>query len=1000
MVDKDTQSKARVVPGSDACLGRPKSTKSTLGLPVGAGCHRLKKIAPEKVPLRFATLNVGTLTGRSNELVQMLQERRVDIACLQETKWKGAKAKPLPAGYKLWYNGTTANRNGVAVVASHELSESVTEVIRVSDRLMAMRFDFKSHAMFVVSCYSPQTGCSDTEKDEFWASLDDLLKQCRDDEFPIVGGDLNGHVGKERPVGFEDCHGGEGYGVANEDGERILVCCNDNGLSLVNTFFKKRDSHKITYNSGGRSSQIDFFAIPRKNLRGVHNCKVIPSDNVTPQHRPLIMDIRLQGRKVHRKKNDIPRIKWWRCKKDVNTLASKLCEGLGPMIRNNKTPETVEEHWNEMSRVVKSVAQKVLGRTKPGKQRMEGKETWWWGTQVQEAVKKKKDALKLWKERGGESERVAYLELKREAKKAVSEAKKSAYNRFYADLDTKEGEKNIYRITKSRMKSSQDMAHMRLIKDCNGKILRGDADILDRWREHYKVICNEEFPHPPIPQHSPIPGPVPLISEDEVRSAIKAMKPYKASGPDDIPAEAWKLTEEIGVAHLTALFNKIVREMRIPSEWEVSTTVPIYKGKGDTLNCASYRPIRLISHTMKIFERVVERRLRNVIEIAPGQCGFMKGVGTTDAIFALRMLLERHREVNQTVHTAFLDLEKAFDRVPHELIWTALRSQNVPEEYVNWVKCMYRGVKSTVRTAAGVSRAFPITVGVHQGSALSPLLFITCFDYITRELHTEHPWTLLYADDVALVAKRRPELETQVQLWKDRLDEFGMRLNVLKTEYLESGAQAQGSIKVDGQDLPKTTSFKYLGSHISSSGEIQQAASARINAAWMKWRECSGVLCDKRIPNKLKSKVYRTMVRPVALYGAECWPTTRKVEQMIHCMEMKMLRWSLGHTRMDKIRNEAIREKMQVAPITEKLQESRLRWFGHVQRRDPDTVSKRAFDLKVDGKRPRGKPKRRWMDVVQKDIKDNGLSLEDAQDRAKWRRSTMKADPATKRDKR
>ncbi len=86
---------------------------------------------------------------------------------------------------------------------------------------------------------------------------------------------------------------------------------------------------------------------------------------------------------------------------------------------------------------------------------------------------------------------------------------------------------------------------------------------------------------------------------------------------------------------------------------------------------------------MKIFERVLDRRLRSLVDITPNQCGFVKGCGTTDAIHAARLLMEKHREKYKPVHMAFLDPEKAFDRVPHDLIWRALRLHGVPEEYVS-----------------------------------------------------------------------------------------------------------------------------------------------------------------------------------------------------------------------------------------------------------------------------------------------------------------------------
>ncbi|KTG40920.1 hypothetical protein cypCar_00000646 [Cyprinus carpio] len=94
------------------------------------------------------------------------------------------------------------------------------------------------------------------------------------------------------------------------------------------------------------------------------------------------------------------------------------------------------------------------------------------------------------------------------------------------------------------------------------------------------------------------------------------------------------------------------------------------------------------------------------------------------AIYALRLLVEQHREKNKTVHLAFLDMEKAFAHIPHDLIW----SHGVPEPYVDLVKMLYHRTTSVIRCAVGTSPPFDICVGIHQGSARLPLLFITCMD--------------------------------------------------------------------------------------------------------------------------------------------------------------------------------------------------------------------------------------------------------------------------------
>ena len=122
------------------------------------------------------------------------------------------------------------------------------------------------------------------------------------------------------------------------------------------------------------------------------------------------------------------------------------------------------------------------------------------------------------------------------------------------------------------------------------------------------------------------------------------------------------------------------------------------------------------------------------------------------------------------------------------------------------------------------------------------------------------------------------------------------------------------------------------------------------------------------------------------LYGAECWPTKMRHVQQLSVAEMRMLRWFCGHTRRDKFRNEAIQERVGVAPIEEKLTQHRLRWFGHVQRRPPEAPVRSGVLKRVDKvKRDRGRPKLTWDESVKRDLKDWDISEELALDRSAWR---------------
>ena len=232
----------------------------------------------------------------------------------------------------------------------------------------------------------------------------------------------------------------------------------------------------------------------------------------------------------------------------------------------------------------------------------------------------------------------------------------------------------------------------------------------------------------------------------------------KAAGPSGTVAEMLKPVGEAGAVEVRDLIEDIISEGCIPTDWQESFIINLYKGKGDALNRGNYRGLKL----MKVLEGLIRQR----VEIDEMQCGFMSGRGTTDAIFIVRQLQEKHLAANKPLYMAFVDLEKAFDRVLRDVIWWAMRKLGIDEWLVRLVQSMYKDMRSRVRVGDGYSEEFSVGVGVHQGSVLSLLLFIIVLEALSREFHTGCPWELLYADDLMISAESMEELLVKVQTWK------------------------------------------------------------------------------------------------------------------------------------------------------------------------------------------------------------------------------------------
>ena len=937
--------------------------------------------------MKIATLNVGSMTGKRTEIVRLMQEKEIEIMCVQETKWKGSKSYEIGAGYKLIYHGTDNRRNGIGIILSPKVKEKLMNVKRTSDRVMSIKLEINSEIWNIISCYAPQVGCTNEEKEMFWEDMDSTIQEMALDERVVVGGDLNGHVGSEKR-GYEEAHGGYGIGEMNEDGIKVLEFAIAYQLKIMNTMFQKLPNHLVTYNSNGNQTQIDFIMVKKDFAKEIIDCKALPGEQITSQHRVVIMKLKTK-RRFKRKTVGKKRIRWWKLKD--SEIRQRFIQVLRAKMEDVQFDEQhFEDQYNTLSRLIRECGIEVCGISS-GK-RKPGKDTWWWNNETEKVVKEKRNALKRWKQTGSVIDREEYRRCSKIARKVIGRETYNAVEKLYEELETKEGENNIYRLAAARDRKTKDIGNMYTVKNEDSAVLYKEDEIKARWKRYFEALFNEENLRNDMGgiEIDTTEGPLPCVTERDVRAALKKMKNNKATGPDQIPGEVWKVLGDEGVRILKDVFNMVIKTGRMPEEWRKSILVPIYKGKGDVLSCSNYRGIKLLCHTFKLWERIVNNWLREIVSPDEMHFGFMPQKGTTDAIFALRQVIEKQREGQGNMSAVFIDLEKAYDRVPREELWKALRTRKVPEHLVVLIKDMYDGCSTIVRCEAGESEPFGTRVGVHQGSTLSPFLFVLLMDVLTEEVKLGVPSSIIYADDIMICLPQTTDLNVALEQWREKLEDRGLVLNRNKTKWMKckfnQEEEEDVDLEMDGTILEEVDTFKYLGSVIQKDGGIENEITSRIQAGWGNWKKCSGVLCDKKMPMKLKSKVHRTIVRPAMIYGSETWSTTKKEEKRLDVNEMRMLRWTCGVTKLDRIANRYIRGTMKVSEVSGKIKERRLAWYGHVERREENHYLRRIVNMEIPGRRRRGRPKTRWKDCVRRDMEEVGLQERDAMDRNRWKK--------------
>ncbi|KAK3507937.1 hypothetical protein QTP70_004389 [Hemibagrus guttatus] len=400
-------------------------------------------------------------------------------------------------------------------------------------------FKFKKGRELADMMERRKVGCELEEKEIFWSELDEVMESIPTGERVVIGVDFNGHVG-EGNTGDEEVMGKFGVKERNLEGQMVVDFAKRMDMAVVNTYFQKREEHRVTYKSGGRRTQVDYILCRRSNLKEISDCKVVVGESVARQHRMVVCRMTLMVCKTKRAKIE-KKTKWWKLKKE------ECCEEFRQTLRQALGGQVVlPDDWETTAEVIRETGRKVLGVSSG--RRKEDKETWWWNEEVQNSIQRKRLAKKKRDMDRTEENRQEYKALQRRVKREVSKAKQKAYDELYTRLDTREREKDLYRLARQRDRDGKDVQQVRVIKDRDGRVLTSEESVQRRWKEYFEELMNEENEREKrVEGVNSVEQKVDKIRKDEVRKALKRLKSGKAVGPDDIPVEVWKCLGEAAV---------------------------------------------------------------------------------------------------------------------------------------------------------------------------------------------------------------------------------------------------------------------------------------------------------------------------------------------------------------------------------------------------------------------------------------------------------------------
>ena len=359
---------------------------------------------------------------------------------------------------------------------------------------------------------------------------------------------------------------------------------------------------------------------------------------------------------------------------------------------------SVEKRWSELKKAVLEAAQKHL-------QDRRKKQSRWMSDKTIETIEAKRRAFLRWQEqREDVRRRKEYRDLCKRVRRAVKEDKEKWLDGVMKGLEG-DMKRHRHRSFYKKMKRLTDnrTAPMSTILDERGQPLQKNEEKLERWKQHFEKVLNvqnevevkmlEDLEHHSETDMS-------QLTREEIEQAVKKLQNGKAAGEDEIVAEMLKNGGEVVIDWLLEILQEVWRTKQLPSEWKKSILVPVHKKK-DRKICDNNRGISLLSIPGKVLSLVLLDRLETIIvpQLMEAQCGFRKGRGTVDQIWATRQIIERATKYQGTVHLCFVDLTKAYDSVDHSALITILKQYRVPQQLIHIIKELYTGTWCCVRTA-------------------------------------------------------------------------------------------------------------------------------------------------------------------------------------------------------------------------------------------------------------------------------------------------------------
>lgn len=892
------------------------------------------------------TFNVEGLRTITDECDFPSLIEKYDITFLVETFTKTIPASIFPSheiydspGVKINDNVHGRLSGGVGFLVKKSLCQYVERIETEFDNIVVLKLQKcilgTLTDCILLGCYFPPENSAYYEETDIYNGVSlledcllDIVRECGDLPF-IICGDLNARTGSTQagtrdpidniyemnePTDDETDVDNDLRRVSldqttNAFGRLLLSVCGEFDLCILNGIESRGFSNNFTYVSHSGSSVLDYFIVSRILLPVCKTFNILPmiESKHTAVELSLITaaDTGIPHDDNRKSQSRVSRFKWNEDLKEqfTNTMKSddvsdKILEATTLIVTdiNLALSKFNDCFWlaGDCMKTTHSV----------GNERLKV----WFDLECKESRRQLRCNLRKFHKSNCDDDRQAYAEKRRQYKEL---------------LRNKKHEHRDSIINKLNNCSKDPRKFWDTLRSVRRKGTSGCNSIkADQWYEHFKNVFNPAdaqdidadelnnfvFDDADLLNlnceslNSP-------ITDNEIRSAIRALKDRKAAGPDGLIGEFYKQSCEKILPFLVNFFNHLFDNGLFPDKWSLAILQPLHK-KGDATIPDNYRGISLLDISSKLYSYVLNKRITDWIEendiIGEEQAGFREDHSTSDHIFTLLAMVQKQLLRHRKLYVAFIDFRKAFDSICRDKLWKVLYKTGMNGKIIQALKSMYSVVKARVRAGADLTEEFLCPQGLKQGEVCSPVLFSLFINELTKEINKQgrhgiqlspefiELFILLFADDIILFSDSVIGLQTQLNVLCETASRLGLVVNLDKSNIVvfRNGGFLGEREKwcFDGSDLKVVNMYKYLGILMSTrltfshtfkdlAERARRGVSAILKLLWT---------IGEFSPNVF-FKLFDCQIQPILTYGSEIWGLSadQEVIERVHLCALK-----------------------------------------------------------------------------------------------------------------